>query len=210
MDWVEFRGREDKLMSMANLIKDYLRGTVLDLGCDAKVLTRVSDKYIGLDFKGRPDILANLEAGIPLKDQSVDCVVAMDVLEHLEKIHRLFDECCRVSRKFVIVGIPNQYEWRFRVMFLVGKRLSGKYGLPLEPPSDRHRWLFSLQEAKDFIHIRAQINGFDLIREMYGYYRYSRFLPVLIAKAGRWFGKKGLNLFACHYSVVLNRRRHGH
>jgi hypothetical protein len=84
-------------------------------------------------------------------------------LEHLDNIHYAFDELCRVARRYVIIGLPNMYEWRFRVMFLMGKRLSGKYGLPVEPPQDRHRWLFSLKEARCFVQERALKLGFKYL-----------------------------------------------
>lgn len=209
MIWVEFRGRTDKLFIMAQLFRDYLRGRVLDLGCDTKALREfISGTYIGVDFIGKPDIQSDLTYGIPIKDQAVDCVVAMDVLEHLDDIHYAFDEICRVSRKYAIIGLPNLYEWSFRLKFLMGKRLSGKYGLPLEPPTDRHRWLFSLREAREFIYVRAQKNGFMPIREVYGFYKYKKIIPKLLARIGRLFGERGVNLWAYHYWVVLERR-HG-
>ena len=40
-----------------------------------------------------------------------------------------------------------------------------KYGLPTEPPADRHRWLFSWNEAKQFTHVLGQKNGFIVLEE---------------------------------------------
>jgi len=60
------------------------------------------------------------------------------------------------------------YEWRYRLLFMMGKKLSGKYGLPSERPIDRHRWLFSLDDATSFIRFRATKNGFSIIQEVSG------------------------------------------
>ena len=190
-----------------NLLKNIMNGKViLDLGCDQKVLKSISRRYIGIDIYGNPDILANLENGIPLKNKSVDMVIAMNVLEHLENIHYLFDEMCRVSKEYIVIGLPNMYEWRFRLMYLLGKRISGKYGLPLDPPTDRHRWLFSLDEARKFVHYKAEKNGFSVMEEIYPYYKYKNPLAKLVTWLGKKMGKRGLGLFAYSYWVVLKRK----
>ena len=66
--------------------------------------------------------------------------MALDVLEHTDDIYRANEELFRVARKNVIIALPNAYEVKGRLKFLIGRTLSGKYGLPLDPPSDRHRW----------------------------------------------------------------------
>lgn len=52
-------------------------------------------------------------------------------------------------------------------MYLLGKRISGKYSLPLDPPTDGHRWLFSLDEARKFVHYKVEKNGFSVMEEIY-------------------------------------------
>jgi len=203
---VSFRGREDKLVLLGNIFSGYLQGSVLDVGCDQRQLSpMVSGRYVGIDISGTPDLVVNVEHGLPFKDGSFDTVIAFDVLEHLDKIHYVFDELCRVARRYVIIGLPNMYEWRFRVMFLLGKRLSGKYGLPIEPPQDRHRWLFSLKEAQSFVRERALRCGFEVCEEVVGYYNYKRLCLRILTMVGRSLGKAGINLFAYHYSAVLRR-----
>jgi len=151
-----FREREDKIALVGYVFRDYLIGDVLDVGCDAKHLSAsVQGRYVGLDFAGWPDVRGSAEAGLPFQNQAFDTVVALDVLEHLNHLHLAFDELCRVSQRFIIVGLPNMYEWRFRLKFLLGQRLSEKYGLPGEPPADRHRWLFNLKEARSLVKERA-------------------------------------------------------
>jgi len=201
---VSFRGREDKLELVAQMFSSYLEGYVLDVGCDQMHLaTRIKGHYIGLDINGRPDVKANMEYGLPFKDKSFDAVIAFDILEHLENIHSAFDELCRVARSYIIVGLPNMYEWRYRLLFLMGKKLSGKYGLPPERPTDCHRWLFSLDDAMSFIKFRATKNRFSIVQEVLGYYSYRRLIPKFITALGKLLATKLASLFAYHYWVVL-------
>ena len=56
--------------------------------------------------------------------------MALDDLEHTDKIYAAFAELARVSRRYVLVALPKAYEVASRVRFLRGQPLSGKYGLP--------------------------------------------------------------------------------
>ena len=210
MTSIYFRGREDKLAILAHVLRDYLSGSVLDVGCDRGYLRSfVKGRYVGIDIAGRPECVVDLEYGLPFRDGSFDAVVAFDVLEHLNKIHYACDELFRVARHYVVIGLPNPYELRFRVKFLLGKPISGKYGLPIEPPSDRHRWLFTLDEARKLVTARGGRYGFSLEKYVVGYYKYrqpmlrlimgaisrSRILPNVFAYYGVFvLGKGGCNV----------------
>lgn len=199
-----FRGREDKLFEAARLFDSYLKGDVLDVGCDAKHLSeKIQGRYVGIDVGGAADIRVNLEAGLPFHDKSFDAVVAFDVLEHCERIHFVFDELCRVSRCHIIIGLPNMYEWHFRLVFLLGKGLGGKYGLPPEVPADRHRWLFKLNDARRFVRERGAKQGFSVSEEALGFYKYQRFVPKFITLLGRLLKPHAASLFAYHYWAVM-------
>lgn len=201
-----FREREDKLAEVARLFDNYLMGDVLDVGCDQRFLAdSVQGHYVGVDITGSPDVLADVDEGLPFRDLSFDCVIAFDVLEHCNRIHFVFDELCRVARKHVLIGLPNMYEWRFRLMFLLGKNLSGKYGLPREPPPDRHRWLFGLPEARNFVSSRAERNGFRAMEEVLAYSRFRRLWPKMITSAGIRLGPRWAPLFAYSYWAVVER-----
>jgi trans-aconitate methyltransferase len=54
-------------------------------------------------------------------DSSQDLVVLLEVLEHLEAPHRALAEIKRVSRRFLLVGVPREPLWRALNM------LRGKY-----------------------------------------------------------------------------------
>jgi SAM-dependent methyltransferase len=144
-------------------------GLVLDIGCRhgnlRHALPKEAERYYGLDLYPPSDIISTLEADLPFVNASFDTVVALDVLEHVDDIHKAFKELCRVARKYVILILPNAYEVKSRIKFLLGQKLSGKYGLPLIPPEDRHRWLFSFREARAFTDAMGAQYQFEVIAE---------------------------------------------
>ena len=153
---------------MIHAFPDIWTGRVLDVGCRSgnfrEVLHQHNQRveYCGLDLYPPADVIADLEKGLALEEKEFDVVVALDVLEHMNDIHKAFDEVCRVSGQFVVITLPNAYELKARVRFGLGRSLSGKYGLPVEPPIDRHRWLFSFTEARRFVQERAWRLGFTV------------------------------------------------
>lgn len=204
---IYFKGRKDKLKIIVNLFPHLFTGEVLDVGCgDSYIKELISGKYTGVDKYGNPDIIKDISNGLPPKDKSFDSVVAFDILEHIDDIYFAFDELCRVAREWVIITLPNAYEWRFRISFLFGRLGSGKYGLPGNPSPDRHRWLFSLREARNFVKKRAEKNNFEVFQEVICFYKYNKILPNIITKIGSNLGRKFQNLFADHYLVVLKRK----
>jgi SAM-dependent methyltransferase len=206
METVICRGREAKLLVAGNRLREFLRGDVLDVGCDRKTLRQfVGGRYVGVDVAGAPDLRCDVERPLPFRDGCFDCVAAFDVLEHVDAIHVALGELCRVSRRFVILGLPNMYEWRFRWAFIRGRRLGGKYGLPLARPEDRHKWLFSLVEARRFVEAQGQCHGFAVCREIVGFYDYRRALPRLLSSVGQRVAPRGVNLLASHYWTILSR-----
>jgi len=146
--------------------------SLLDVGCynaDLKKHLPNNVKYTGIDIAGKPNFFINLDEidKLPFNDNGFDAVICADVLEHLENIHLVFDELCRVSAKYLIITLPNAYAGILE--FLIGKKYTtdpekltqfGKhskfYGLPLEKPNDRHRWFFAFDEAVQFVKYRAE------------------------------------------------------
>lgn len=139
---------------------------VLDVGCDQRQLARhlpANVRYTGVDVNDAADVVLNLERDdLPFPDASFECVLACDVLEHLDRIHAVFDELCRVSASRVIVSLPNPL--RAMLMELAGGS-EGRlkyYGLPADPPRDRHKWFFGSDEAEEFLRVRAARLGFEV------------------------------------------------
>ena len=100
--------------------------------------------YIGIGLSSdNLDLKIDLEKkALPYKNNSFDVVLCCDVLEHLENIHEVFDKLCRVSKKYVIVSLPNPHSvfWSYvkHGNYNENQRLKF-YGLPAEKPEDRHK-----------------------------------------------------------------------
>ncbi len=109
-------------------------GSVLDVGCgDGLLLAMLKEKGIrgeGVDFseeavrkcatKGVTAVRHDLNQPLPFPDGAFDWVVALDVLEHQHEPLFLLKEMARVSRKNVIVGVPNFSSLPARLQILSG------------------------------------------------------------------------------------------
>lgn len=149
-----------------------LRGRrILDVGAgECHLRQYLDDKayYWGIGLGNTVDQIVDLEQEcIPFEVDSFDCVLCLDVLEHIENVHELFDQLCRVAREHVVIALPNPWA-SFYSMLRHGYYRSDSamkfYGLPVEPPEDRHKWFFSAQEAEDFLTYRARKNGMRIVQ----------------------------------------------
>jgi len=97
---------------------------LLDVGCGfGEFLERVKRKLpeidiVGLDIDRRlikeasrklpaDLLLCDVEAGLPFKDNSFDCVTAIQILEHVSNPTFLINEVKRVCRKKAVFVVPN-------------------------------------------------------------------------------------------------------
>jgi SAM-dependent methyltransferase len=160
----QYASRAERAKFIAEVYGEFLAGDVLDVGCSGAALREaVTGRYVGIDIAGQPDLVVNLEKErIPLPDDSFDCVVCSDVLEHLDNLHQTFDELVRVSRRYVLISLPNcfNYENVFRIW--TGRRLKF-YGLPVRPDEDRHKWFFGHHEAEEFFRANATRLGLGIV-----------------------------------------------
>lgn len=145
--------------------------TILDVGSDQQYLKRYLDEdapYWGIGLGGNPDQQVDLEVEkFPFDDNSFDTVLCLDVLEHIDNIHDVFDELCRVARLNIIISLPNAWLDIYQAMhysdYALGQHTKF-YGLPLERPKDRHKWFFNYDEAEAFINYRAKKNGWRVVQ----------------------------------------------
>ncbi|ABK18825.1 class I SAM-dependent methyltransferase [Syntrophobacter fumaroxidans] len=153
VETLSFDKRYDRSKYIATRFARYLRGRILDVGCDEAHLRHLLPDchYIGIDVAGSPDLLVDLERAkrLPFADETFDAVVCSDVLEHLDHLHRVFGELVRCARKVLIVSLPNNWV-NARLPIARGRGRIGFYGLPADEPQDRHKWFFNLSEAVDF------------------------------------------------------------
>ena len=204
--FVLFGERTDRPRFLAERFSAALSGNVLDVGCDRAVLRGFvgPERYVGIDLSPEADVRQDLMANgrLPFEDRSFDSVVCSDVLEHLENLHQVFDELVRVARTHLLVSLPNNWN-SARMRLARGHGSIAHYGLPLEPPVDRHRWFFSLTEAEAFFRGQAQRHRLA-IEELLALEK-PRPSWVRGARALVRGGERYLNLYA-HTLVCLYRR----
>lgn len=186
--------------------KDY---TLLDVGCRTKELKRLVKgcrEYLGTDLIPAEGILqCDLDSRLPFENDAFDVVTALDVLEHLDNPHGALQELYRVARKTVLISLPNIYYISFRVKFLRGCGLSGKYHFKPEPSVDRHRWVLSHDEAHEFIYRNSEGHHVE----------HDTILPVrgrtnLVSEpVEKWLGAQWPNLFAYGILFEITLKREG-
>ncbi len=135
-----------------------IQGRVLDVGCDTRRIQKLRPDldYFGIDLFGEPDMKVDLEATerLPFDDNAFDTVICTDVMEHLDALHRVFDELVRISRGRMLVSLPNC--WRnLRKRIARGHGTPQYYGLPIERTGDRHKWFFNTEDVVAFFRAQA-------------------------------------------------------
>jgi SAM-dependent methyltransferase len=165
-EYIHFGQRADRSAYIAGRFGKYLQGKVLDVGCDKAVLkTLLKDvTYTGIDVGGTPDLIVDLEKveHLPFTDNEFDATVCSDVLEHLDNLHFVFSELIRVTRRHLVISLPNNWA-NARRPIERGKGSIAHYGLPLEKPTDRHKWFFGYTEASHFLEQQARPGELELV-----------------------------------------------
>lgn len=114
--------------------------TVLDVGCgegftlDRLVKAEIGDSLIGID-RSRTALRLGLELfpelnlmrgdiyNLPLEDCSMDLVVCTEVLEHLKGPQKALKELVRVSKKYLLLSVPNEPFFSLRNL-VMGKNIA--------------------------------------------------------------------------------------
>ncbi|MCG8415340.1 MAG: class I SAM-dependent methyltransferase [Pseudomonadales bacterium] len=123
---------------IASLIKAFPNDyRILEVGCGPgestrRILTMLDGQHLeASEFEQRlVDLHQKFGFPVPLRQESVyelqreenefDCVMLLEVLEHLEDYELALSEIFRVAKKHVIVSVPNEPLWRI-LNFMRGK-----------------------------------------------------------------------------------------
>ena len=131
---------------------------LLDVGCrGCELKSYVSDllNYEGVDLfqnpSGSVNYVLDVSRGIPLKDNSYEYVVALDLVEHLDDFEGGLNELLRLTNHRLILMLPNMAHVFFRVNFLFKGRISGKYDMYYKMGRDRHRWLTTQVQVDEIL-----------------------------------------------------------
>ncbi len=118
-------------------IKDLKVDSILDVGCgEGFTLQRLYENKIGKRLEGLDHQKIAIEIGrkihphlkletgtiydLSFKDNSFDLVMATEVLEHLEDPKKALKELVRVSKKYLLLSVPNE------PFFMIANLLRGK------------------------------------------------------------------------------------
>lgn len=164
-EFIAFSSRKERSRYVANRFSRYLDQSVLDVGCyEADVGHYLKNpEYTGVDIVGKPDIEVNLEEAkqLPFADNSFKTAICIEVLEHLDNLHRVFSELVRVADEYVIISLPNC--WRSaRRPISRGRGEFIHYGLPVNRPLDRHKWFFNVSQAQNFLAATTKDAGLQI------------------------------------------------
>ncbi len=134
---IQFFLTRNFLRTLARTVRVYNPQTILDVGCGEgftlnylqkhKIGKRLegieySDDAITLGKKLYPSLTfkkGNIYK-LPYKDNSFDLVVCTEVLEHLDNPRKAYKELIRVSKRFILLSVPNE------PLFKLGNLMRGK------------------------------------------------------------------------------------
>ncbi len=133
--------------NLISVVKELKVDSVLDVGCGEGFTlnklyeNKIGERLEGVDFlktaiklgrKIHPNLILNQGDiyGLKYKDNTFDLVMATEVLEHLEDPKRGLKELIRVSKKYVLLSVPNE-PFFMGANFLRGKNLT-RWGNDIE------------------------------------------------------------------------------
>jgi SAM-dependent methyltransferase len=139
--WSPSRFDMTRAAHLRQLLERRPAGPLLDLGCyDGQFITRVLKPMpsgivglVGLDVsrsalhaavrRGLLGVCAQIEAGLPLRDESFATVVAAEVIEHVFDTQALVNEAARVLRPggWLAITTPNLVALSGRAQLLLGR-----------------------------------------------------------------------------------------
>lgn len=125
--------------ALISLVKPLSPKTILDAGCgegfsmNKLSINGIGEKIEGIEFSKEaisfgkklfPNLIFREGSvyNLPYEDDSFDLIICTEVLEHLEEPAKALKEMLRVSKKYLIISVPNE---PFFMMsnFLRGKNL---------------------------------------------------------------------------------------
>lgn len=153
--------------TIVSLVKEVNPKTVLDVGCGEGIIIRtLLHKFGNMNIEGVDAHVKSLEiakslnpltqflggsiSSLPLQDDSYDLVLCNEVLEHLQEPGAALREVNRVSRKFILLSVPNEPLWR------MGNMLRFKYWSRLgNTPAHLQHWTpFAFRAmVSEFVHV---------------------------------------------------------
>jgi len=155
----------ENLLLLEDFIKKIKPSSILDLGCKEKYLEKVFSfkRYVGIDICNSADIKLNLNniTKLPFKNNSFEVIVASQILEHLFYPLKLIKEIKRISKGYIIIGLPNEYTYDNRIKFLFGEPIEFDNGYQ----EFGHHYIFDIDSIDQFI--KQSFKEYIIIKKKY-------------------------------------------
>ncbi len=154
--WIERMGLHYSIIRAEIMEQDK---RIIDLGCGPNEFIRLVKREfpdkdaVGYDFipKSKDVVKIDFEKEkLPFGANGIDLIFISHVLEHVDNFHSVMYEIFRVAKKIVIV-LPNDLNIFRYIRAILGKSMGGNTGLPLVPVKDRHKWIYSVQQADNLM-----------------------------------------------------------
>ncbi len=150
---------------LVNNLEDVV--SLLDVGCrDSSLEDRLDSKieYFGCDLFQNDKNSVDFVGDVLATDfgRKFNCVVALDIIEHVDDPHALIDRLLKLSDSYLIVSLPNIYEIKHKFNFIFKSSLGAKYRFGIKNSLDRHRWVMSYDEINEFYSHFADKNNLGL------------------------------------------------
>lgn len=207
-DFSFFKNRSERANFILCKFKSYINksGSILDVGCSENDLKRlIGDIVFGIDIAGTPDKNVDLEKKSlsGFTNSSYDFIVCTEVLEHVDNFYEVLDDLRRVSRKYILISLPNCPDiWKVLRIIFTGR--TGKfYGLPRKKPEDRHKWFFSWKELDEFFIDYCSKNNLK-IKERFMHFNYTNSLKGRIIKL--FLRILPIKSFAQSYWILIEKK----
>lgn len=130
---------ENFFKTLVSIVSPLNPKNILDVGCgEGFTLHRLREKNIGEELEGIDFLKTAIEIGkkqypdltlkegsiydLSYKDNSFDLVLCTEVLEHLVDPQKALRELARVSKKYLLLSVPNE-PWFMLANFIRGKNL---------------------------------------------------------------------------------------
>lgn len=95
---------EGEIINIVSKINDFK--FILGSDIDKKLLTQNTIKFPYSHW------ILNKAEQLPLRENSIDLVIACEVLEHISSPEDFLEECKRLNAKYYLFSIPNEPLWR--------------------------------------------------------------------------------------------------
>lgn len=123
-----------RLSKIINIVNDLKPESLLDIGCGSGYLLDQLSKTVSSRNLWGIDVYSNkknkkwnykkadINYPLPFEDNSFNCIVLGEVIEHVPDPDFLLQECYRVLKKrgILIISTPNLVSWANRLLVLLG------------------------------------------------------------------------------------------